>query len=392
MNKRKHWSWFFVGAICLSLVALRSPVATGQGNAPETELLATNFCMSTPPQIFIGDFNANGRDDLGLFWPDDNSFYVSLSDGTRLGAARSGQWVSPNEFGNRDGQYYVGDFDGDGRSDLGFFRPGDSTFHVSTSTGSHFGGVGSGQWIAPNTFGHAGGRYYVAYFNGGKKADLGFMDPTSNSYWVSLSTGSGFNAPFSGQWIAPNTFGHAGGRYYTGDFTDDGTEDLGYFEPVDNSFHISMSNGQSFGNAGTGEWIAPGTFGHAGGRYYVGDFNGDGNADLGFFDPGDSSFHVNLSSGSGFGKPGSGRWVDPGAFGHPGGEYYIGNFDGDLKGTSDLAFFEPSNRSFHVWLSTGSGFGDTGSGQWGTFDLCRLYLPVSLDTFGGAAAAQEAGQ
>ena len=379
MGTRHRLGTFVTVVALLSLVALRSAANWEEEGGPALAPSDAGGCTSATPKIYIGDFNEDGRSDLGIYRADENAFYVSLSTGSRFDAPGSGRWVASNFFGHSGGQYYVGDFDGDDKSDLGFFNPGNNSFHVSTSTGEAFGGYGSGQWIAPNQFGHSNGRFYVALFNGGRKADLGFFDAGNSSFHVSLSTGSAFGADHSGQWIAPGTFGHPGGQYHIGDYDKDGSQDLGYFEPSNNSFHISFSNGEGFGGPGSGQWIAPGTFGHSGGRFYVGDFDGDDKADLGFFNPGNNSFHVNLSTGGSFGSIGSGRWVDPNTFGHQGGEYYVGNFDGDAEGKADLAFYEPSDNSFHVSLSTGLGFDASGSGKWASLNLCRLYLPLTFD-------------
>jgi hypothetical protein len=368
---------FLAWVVTLSLVALSSSVSWGAGEEVGSADAISAYCTDTLPDVYIGDFDGDGRADLGLFWPDDNTFHVSLSTGKRFGDDGSGQWVAPNAFGNRDGQYYVGDYNGDGRSDLGFFNPGDNSFYVSISNGEGFGAIGSGQWIAPNQFGHRDGRYYVAFFNGGLKSDLGFFDPTDNSFWVSLSTGSAFNAKHSGQWISPNTFGHANGEYYIGDYNEDGSEDLGFFEPANNSFYISFSDGEGFYGPRSGQWIAPNTFGHAGGRYYVGDYDGDGDADLGFFEPADNSFHVALSSKTSFPASDRKRWVAPNALGHRDGQYYVGDLNGG--GKSDLGFYDPANRSFYVGLSTGyPGFDFTGSGYWANLRICRSYLPMML--------------
>jgi hypothetical protein len=223
------------------------------------------------------------------------------------------------------------------------------------------------------------GAFTSPFFNGGRKADLGFFDMNDNSFWVSLSTGSSFGADYSGQWIAPGTFGHAGGQYHTGDFNNDGSQDLGYFEPGNNSFHVNLSNGEQFWKPGSGQWIEPGTFGNSNGRYLVGDFDGDEKADLGFFEFADNSFHVNLSTGSDFGAGGSGRWIAPNGFGHPGGQHFVGNFNGGEHGKSDLAFYEPSDNSVHVRLSNGSGFYE--GHEWVSLNRCLLYLPLTFDTY-----------
>ena len=377
MRKRNPFGVLCSLSILLCLVLVRSPAAAQEGEPEGSVRVADHPCTTLPPELFIGDFDGDGRSDLGILYQEDYSFYVSLSIEERFAAPGSGEWLAPNVFGNRDGQYYVGDFDGDLKSDLGFFNPADNSFHVSLSTGSGFGGEGSGRWIAPGAFGHSNGRFYVAFFNGGRKADLGFFDLNDNSFWVSLSTGSSFGADHSGQWIAPGTFGHAGGQYYTGDFNNDGSQDLGYFEPADNSFHVNLSNGEAFWKSGSGRWIEPGTFGHSNGRYLVGDFDGDEKADLGFFNFGDNSFHVNLSTGSDFGALGSGRWIAENGFGHPGGQHFVGNFNGGEHGKSDLAFYEPGNNGVHVRISNGSGFYE--GHQWVSLNRCLLYLPVTFD-------------
>jgi hypothetical protein len=372
----KRVSFFVAWVVTLSLVALSSSVSWGAGEGVGAADALSIYCRDALPEVYIGDFDEDGRDDLGLFWPDNNTFHVSLSTGKRFGDEGSGQWVGPGAFGHSGGQYYVGDFDGDDRDDLGFFDPNNSSFHVSLSTGSSFAGTGSGRWLDPLEFGNANGRYYVAYFNGGKKADLGFFYPANNTFWVTLSTGSGFEMPKNNPWIKSNEFGNANGKYYTGDFTEDGTEDLGFFEPANNSFYISMSDGEDFGQAGSGQWIAPNTFGHAGGQYYIGDYDGDGDADLGFFEPADNTFWVALSNRREFPPDRRQRWVDPNELGHAGGQYFVGDFNGG--GKDDLGFYDPTNGTFYVGLSTASGFDFTGSGVWANLRMCRSYLPMMV--------------
>jgi hypothetical protein len=366
MMVKKTSLYLVAWVVVLSLVALSSSVSWGEEAPASSSFAFLPFCSKPRTDIYVGDFDGDGRSDLGVFRGVDNSFHVLLSTGKLFGDEGSGRWVEPNQFGNANGKYYIGDYDGDERSDLGFFDAADNSFHVSLSTGERFGGAGSGRWIGPNEFGHRDGRFYVAFFNGGLKSDLGFFDPADNSFWVTLSTGSAFGAKHSGQWISPSTFGHAGGEYYIGDYDEDGSEDLGFFEPANNSFYISFSDGEGFYGPHSGQWIAPGTFGHAGGRYYVGDYDGDGDADLGFFEPTGTyanSFWVARSSGTSFPAGDRRRWVDPNKLGHAGGQFFIADFNGG--GKDDLGFWDPADGSFTVGLSTGyPGFDFTGSGVW----------------------------
>jgi hypothetical protein len=377
MRKRNPFSALFAFSILLCLVMVRSSVVANEGEPDDAVRPAADDCATLPPKLYVGDFDGDGRSDLGILYLEDHSFHVSRSNGKRFAAPGSKEWLAPNEFGHPSGQYLVGDFDGDLKADLGFFDPSDNSLHVTTSTGSGFWGEHSGRWIAPDEFGHSNGRFYVAFFNGGRKADLGFFDMNDASFWVSLSTGTSFGAKHSGQWIAPGAFGHAGGQYHIGDYNEDGSQDLGYFEPSNNTFHINFSNGEQFWGPGTGQWIEPGDFGHSNGRYRAGDYNGDAIADLGFFSFGDNSFHVSLSTGSHFWGSGSGRWMAPNTFGHQDGQHFVGNFDGDEEGKTDLAFYEPSDNSVHVRLSNGSGFKERT--QWARLDRCLSYVPVVFD-------------
>jgi hypothetical protein len=362
-------------AAVLSLVVLSSSVAWGVESPDGSTLAMTGNCLQALPDVFVGDFDGDGLDDLGLYQSDENAFYVSLSTGKSFGDSGSGRWVAPNEFGNSGGRYLIGDYNGDGRDDLGFINPSDNTFHVSLSTKTRFGAAGSGRWIGPNEFGHSGGTYYVGYFNGGLKADLGFFDPSNNTFHVSLSTGSEFNAPHSGRWIDPNEFGNANGQYVIGDFNEDGSEDLGFFEPVNRAFHVTLSDGTDFGKSGSGIWIPPNEFGNANGTFFSGDFDGDGDADLGFFEPGNNSFWVALSDKHSFPFTDRKQWVAPGAFGHRDGQYLIADYNGG--GKDDLGFYNPGDRTFHVGLSTGApGFDFKGSGRWASLYQCRTYMPM----------------
>jgi hypothetical protein len=271
------------------------------------------------------------------------------------------RWVNAGAFGGPWGTHRVGDVDGDRRADLLFFEPSATdraTVHVATSNGSGF--VPAGAWLRDVE----GVLVAIADFDGDGRDDLLHLrhglQPALDSLWVSLSVNDAGASRFAAprQWSPPGAFGGRWGRYYAGDFDGDGRHDLLFLEPSDHTLHVSLSRGDSFHAPGSGRWAGPGEFGGAWGEYLVGDWNGDSRDDLLFLEPSDSSLHVSLSTGSAFFAPGSGRWVGPGGFGGTWGRHYAGDFDGD--GRSDLLFVEPSDRSVHVALSSGTGFAYSG--------------------------------
>jgi len=247
--------------------------------------------------------------------------------------------------------YSEASFNGDPYADLMFFQGSDNTIHVNTSRGFDMHGSGSGLWLGANAFGAKQDNYYPGDYNGDGKTDLAYFE-SNNTWHFRVSTGTAFtdqtNNPRLGPWGA-----HGSGRHLVGDFTGDGKDDIGYFEYSTNKFHVAVATDDWF----IGEtWVTgdcPNCFGHDGGRHYVGDFNGDGKDDLLFFEPFDNTIHVTISTGTGFGGPGTGRWLNPSAFGAKMDNYYPGDYNGD--GKTDLAYFE-SNNSWHFRVSTGSGF------------------------------------
>ena len=122
------------------------------------------------------------------------------------------------------------------------------------------------------------------------------------------------------------------GKFYIGDFDGNGGDDLAFFA-ADNSMHIAPHSATGF--AVGREW-GPNAFGHQDGQFYIGDFDGDGRSDFAFFEPADNSIHIRLNKATGF-IDGSG-WGSN-VFGNKGGKFLVGDFNGD--GKSDFAFVEP---------------------------------------------------
>ncbi|OGG44710.1 hypothetical protein A2841_01920 [Candidatus Kaiserbacteria bacterium RIFCSPHIGHO2_01_FULL_48_10] len=173
-------------------------------------------------QRLKGDFNGDGKSDILLFEdkPYDtslrNGFFVALSDGTRF-VPSSFAWAA---WGVKGGYYQplVGDFNGDGKSDILLFedKPYDTSlrngFFVALSDGTRF-VPSSFAWAA---WGVKGGYYQplVGDFNGDGKSDILLFEDKiynaayKNAFWVALSSGSAFTP--NGLWLE---WGIKDGRY-----------------------------------------------------------------------------------------------------------------------------------------------------------------------------------
>jgi hypothetical protein len=334
-------------------VSLSVGVSDGVGRfaAPGTGDWSPGWGPTTEP-VYVGDFNGDGRSDIFLRWPNSRvssgvSFTVGLSDGVgRFAAPGTGDW-NPG-FGPTTEPVYVGDFNGDGRSDvllrfLNSKAPSGVSYTVGISNGAgRFWAPGSGDWNQ-HGFGPTTEPVYVGDFNGDNRSDILLRQPSPQGngawkYYVALAAYELKFAPAT-DW---NTNSMSGTRdpVYVGDFNGDGRSDIllrwpnpGATSGTGWSYHVGISNGYSSFNApGTGDWNP--SFGNTTDPVFVGDFNRDGKSDVLLRWPNPSaaggsgwSYTVGISTGAGrFAGAGTGDW-NP-YFGTTSEPVYVGAFTG----------------------------------------------------------------
>ncbi len=250
-----------------------------------------------------GDFTGDGRDDIVTFTQGSLAdVYVAPSTGTAFGA--SAKW---HDYFSLDGEVpAVGDVNGDGRDDIvTFTRNAAADVYVALSTGSSF--AASAKWH--EFFATAGESPGLADVNGDGRDDIvAFTGGALADVYVALSTGSGFGA--SAKWHDSFAMGLSQPRL--GDFTGDGKADIASFTGDDTGdVYVAASTGGGFAPfAKWHDFFAP-----RGEFPYTGDYDGDGRTDMVTFTRAPfNDAYVALSSGTAFGA--GVRWHD--WFGLPG--------------------------------------------------------------------------
>ncbi len=286
--------------------------------------------------FWTGDFTGNGATDILFYYPGDDNWWLGQMTGAQLTWSHVGNTVG---FGHNifDGRpFWTGDFTGNGSTDVLFYFPGDDNWWLGQLVNgqlswSHVGNTAG--------FGHAindGRPFWVGDFNGDGRTDVLFYFPGDDNWWL----GTLVNGRLT--WgLAGNTagFGHAindGRPFWTGDFTGNGSTDVLFYFPGDDNWWLgTFAGGQlTWGHAGS-----TAGFGHAindGRPFWTGDFTGNGSTDVLFYFPGDDNWWLGQVVN------GQLRWSHAGntaGFGHAindGRSFWIGDFSGN--GAADVLF------------------------------------------------------
>ncbi|HEY3359369.1 MAG TPA: FG-GAP-like repeat-containing protein, partial [Polyangia bacterium] len=299
--------------------------------------------------VRTGDFNGDGKEDIIYTRPGWGGWDVRLSSGSGF---TSQTWATGvNYLGTDDWNYvFAADFNGDGKTDLAFTRPNWNGWRVQLSTGT---GLTDQFWSTiPDNMGSDTYNLVVSGdFNGDGKTDLAFTRPNWNGWRVLLSTGSGFAV--SAWMTSPdNLSGDNSNIVRTGDFNGDGKTDIAFTRPGWGAWRVLLSTGTGFTSL---TWYTAGNaLGNDGWNYVLsGDFNGDGKTDLAFTRPNWNGFRVLLSTGAAFVEQ---TWATDADY--MGGDTYnqvvTGDFNGD--GRTDIAIGRSGWNGWRVRLSTGNGF------------------------------------
>jgi RHS repeat-associated protein len=279
-------------------------------------------------RIFAEDVDGDGKTDVLFTWPEPNgsaTIWVGLSNGSRFdfaGFANFPGW-GPIVHAGSSARVLPADIDGDGRRDLVLLRNdgtvwvarGDgrsfSLFRFSSSDPAGFGQTEVGAGRPRPSFGSAldassNARVLVGDFNGDGSSDLLIIRPTATTpsaaeLWIGISIGSRFDWSLGqSTWgWGPIADAHGDGRWFVGDFNGDGKSDV-LFNWTDGSFWVGTAPGAQ--TMSFARWTrVPGWSSvlgaHTPARVHLGDFDGDGRLDYGFAWP-DGTWWIGPSAGA----------------------------------------------------------------------------------------------
>ena len=274
------------------------------------------------------DFDGDGKSDVGIFRPSGGEWWINRS-ATNVTVAAA--------FGSSTDKITPGDFTGDGKADMAFFRPSNGFWYILRSEDFSFYGF---------NFGANGDIPVAADFDGDGKTDTAVFRPSNTGWYIQKSSGG----------IESLTFGLSGDFPVVADYDGDGKADIA----------ITRINN------GVREWwirrssdnqIFSVIFGDANDKAVQGDYTGDGKADIAFYRPSSGFWYILRSENLTFyGFP----------FGISTDTPTPGDYDGD--GKFDAAVFRSSNTGWYQ-LRTTQGFTAVTFGLSNDIPIPTAYVP-----------------
>ncbi|WP_158819649.1 FG-GAP-like repeat-containing protein [Granulicella sp. S156] len=287
---------------------------------------------SSPMSIAVGDFSGDGIPDLAVanLGGTDGSVTILLGNGDGTFAPTA---VSPST-GTYSWSIAVGDFNGDGKTDLAVANAVSDTVTILLGKGD---GTFTPQAVSPVT-GSYPESVAVGDFNGDGIPDLAVANGYGNSITILLGNGDGTFTP-----AASPTTDDSPVSVAVGDFNGDGIRDLAVANAGSGTVTVLLGNGD-----GTFTSTASPAAGWNPVSVAIGDFNGDGIPDLAVANEYGNTVTVLLGKGDGTFTP-----APSPATGNDPSSVTVGDFNGD--GNADLAVANSKDNTVTILLGNGNG-------------------------------------
>lgn len=242
-----------------------------EGNWYVLDLASNNNSLQqlgSPSDIIVpGDYDGDSRTDIAV-WRPNTGVCSSNNCGWYVRQSSDGVVTYHADWGQSNDVPVPADYDGDGKTDMTVWRPGNGNWYILNSGGA----------ASVTSWGNPTDKPAPADYDGDGKADLAVFRPSEGTWYIKQSSNGnmlvqGWGA--SGDWLAP------------ADYDGDGKADRAVWRPSEGNWYIRQSaNGQTrLVNWGASNDVP-----------VPADYDGDGRVDIAVWRPSEGTWYVKKSA------------------------------------------------------------------------------------------------
>jgi hypothetical protein len=238
--------------------------------------------------FWIGDFTGNGLSDVLFYYPGDDNWWLGSMSGGQLNWTLAGNTAGFGHGINDGRPFWTGRFSTSGRDQIAFYYPGDGNWWLGTHDGNVL------QWsFAGNTnnFGQIwdGRPFWIGDFTGDSRSDVLFYFPGDDNWWLGSHDGNAFTWRFAGNTAGFGQRINDGWPFWIGRFSRSDRDQVLFYFPGDGNWWLGSDDGNIL------QWSFAGNTNNFGqvwdGRpFWMADLNGDDRAEPVFYFPGDGNW------------------------------------------------------------------------------------------------------
>ncbi len=210
----------------------------------------------------VGDWDGDGDDEVGFWRPSTKRFYLDANGSGSWNGPSGGDivtspwnWVTASEIP------VIGDWDGDGDDDVGFWRPSTKRFYLDANGNGRWNGPSGGDVVtAASNWVTASEIPITGDWDGDGDGDVGFWRPSAKRFYLDANGNGSWNGPSGGDVVtAPWNWVTVSDVPSTGDWAGEGYDDVGFWRPSTKRFYLDANgngswNGSSGGDVLTAPW------------------------------------------------------------------------------------------------------------------------------------------